>query len=108
VPAGELGAQGAPAAVLRAVHGIFRAAHALGDFTGREAVDEAQGHDVTLLGRKRRERLDEVTTALGGQAEDDRVIVAGRIETKLSELVEQRNRTIAFSADPLDLVFIEK
>jgi hypothetical protein len=39
--------------------------------------------------------------------EDDRVLV-GRIETRLSELVEQRNRTIAFSADPLDLVFIEK
>jgi endonuclease YncB( thermonuclease family) len=40
--------------------------------------------------------------------EDDRVIVAERIETRLSELVEQRNRTIAFSADPLDLIFIEK
>ncbi len=36
------------------------------------------------------------------------MIVPGRIATKLSELVEQRNRTIAFSADPLDLVFIEK
>jgi len=39
--------------------------------------------------------------------EDDRVLV-GRIETRLSSLVEQRNRTIAFSADPLDLVFLEK
>ena len=35
-------------------------------------------------------------------------MLVGRIETRLSELVEQRNRTIAFAADPLDLVFIEK
>ena len=47
------------------------------------------------------------TTGDETRPEDDRVLV-GRIETRLSELVEQRNRTIAFSADPLDLVFIEK
>lgn len=48
------------------------------------------------------------TTGDADRPEDDRVIVGGRIRTRLSELVEQRNATIAFSADPLDLVFIEK
>ncbi len=47
------------------------------------------------------------TTGDETRPEDDRVLV-GRIETRLSDLVEQRNRIIAFSADPLDLVFIEK
>ena len=47
------------------------------------------------------------TTGDETRPEDDRVLV-GRIETRLSELVEQRNRTIAFAADPLDLVFVEK
>jgi hypothetical protein len=35
-------------------------------------------------------------------------VIVGRIRTRLSELVEQRNRVIAFSGDPLDLVFVEK
>jgi endonuclease YncB( thermonuclease family) len=39
--------------------------------------------------------------------EDDRVIVAGT-ETRLSDLVEQRGEEIAFAADLLDLVFVEK
>lgn len=57
-----------------------------------------------------RETLPQWLRATGDDArpEDDRVLVAGGIQTRLSELVEQRNRSIAFSADPLDLVFIEK
>jgi endonuclease YncB( thermonuclease family) len=47
------------------------------------------------------------TTGDETRPEDDRVLV-GRIQTRLSDLVEQRNRTIAFAADLLDLVFIEK
>lgn len=48
------------------------------------------------------------TTGDPDRPEDDRVLVDGRVRTRLSELVEQRNETIAFSGDPLDLVFIEK
>lgn len=48
------------------------------------------------------------TTGDEDRPKDDRVIVNGRTPTRLSELVEQHNRMIAFSADPLDLVFIEK
>lgn len=48
------------------------------------------------------------TTGDPDRPEDDRVIVGGRVRTRLSELVEQRNDTIAFSGDPLELVFIEK
>ena len=40
--------------------------------------------------------------------EDDRVIVGGRDETRLSELVEQRGTIIAFPVDLLDIVFVEK
>jgi endonuclease YncB( thermonuclease family) len=40
--------------------------------------------------------------------EDDRVIVGGRDETHLSELVEQRGTIIAFPVDLLDIVFVEK
>lgn len=48
------------------------------------------------------------TTGDPDRPEDDRVLVGGRVRTRLSELVEQRNDTIAFSGDPLELVFIEK
>lgn len=58
-----------------------------------------------LESRERRQTLPQWLRETGD--EDDRVIV-GRIRTRLSELVEQRNRIIAFSGDPLDLVFIEK
>jgi endonuclease YncB( thermonuclease family) len=40
--------------------------------------------------------------------EDDRVIVGGRERTRLSALVEQRGTSIEFSADLLDIVFVEK
>jgi endonuclease YncB( thermonuclease family) len=40
--------------------------------------------------------------------EDDRVIVGGREQTRLSALVEQRGTSIAFLADLLDIVFVEK
>jgi endonuclease YncB( thermonuclease family) len=40
--------------------------------------------------------------------EDDLVIVGGRDQTRLSELVEQRGTSIAFPADLLDIVFVEK
>jgi endonuclease YncB( thermonuclease family) len=62
-----------------------------------------------LATRQGRETLRTWLRTAGDETrpEDDRVLV-GRIETRLSDLVEQRNRTIAFSADPLDLVFLEK
>jgi endonuclease YncB( thermonuclease family) len=40
--------------------------------------------------------------------EDDRVIVGGDVETRLSELVEQRDTSIEFPVDLLDIVFVEK
>ncbi len=40
--------------------------------------------------------------------ENDRVIVQEAVEVRLSDLIEQRNRWISFSADPLDLTFVEK
>jgi endonuclease YncB( thermonuclease family) len=40
--------------------------------------------------------------------EDDQVIVGGAVETRLSELVEQRGTSIAFPVDLLDIVFVEK
>jgi endonuclease YncB( thermonuclease family) len=40
--------------------------------------------------------------------EDDRVIVGGSVQTRLSELVEQRDTSIAFPVDLLDIVFVEK
>lgn len=40
--------------------------------------------------------------------EDDLVVVGGRLTVHLSDLVEQRNDEIAFTADLLDLVFVEK
>lgn len=40
--------------------------------------------------------------------EDDAVVVGGRVTVRLSTLIEQRGDEIAFSADVLDLVFVEK
>lgn len=39
--------------------------------------------------------------------EDDQVVVADRVETRLSELLQQRNSRVALQADPLDLAFVE-
>jgi len=41
-------------------------------------------------------------------SEDDEVMIGGRTLVRLSDLIEQRNTKIAFSADLLDLVFVEK
>lgn len=40
--------------------------------------------------------------------EDDLVVIGGRVTVRLSSLIEQRREEIAFSADLLDLVFVEK
>lgn len=40
--------------------------------------------------------------------EDDLVVIGGRFTVHLSDLVEQRNDEITFTADLLDLVFVEK
>jgi hypothetical protein len=40
--------------------------------------------------------------------ENDHVLIKESIEVPLSELLDQRNRTIVFQADLLDIVFIEK
>jgi hypothetical protein len=40
--------------------------------------------------------------------EDDAVVIGGRVTVRLSDLIEQRNDEIAFTADLLDLVFVEK
>ncbi len=43
-----------------------------------------------------------------GRPEDDAVVIGGRVTVRLSDLIEQRNDEIAFTADLLDLVFVEK
>ena len=43
-----------------------------------------------------------------GRPEDDLVVIGGRTAVRLSTLVEQRRNEIAFMADLLDLVFVEK
>lgn len=40
--------------------------------------------------------------------EDDRVIVGGDVQTRLSELVRQNETSIEFPVDLLDIVFVEK
>jgi hypothetical protein len=40
--------------------------------------------------------------------EDDRVMVCGRTEVRLSDLLVQTNGTVRFQADPLDVVFLER
>jgi endonuclease YncB( thermonuclease family) len=40
--------------------------------------------------------------------EDDRVLVCGRTELRLSDLLVQANDAVWFQADPLDLVFFER
>lgn len=40
--------------------------------------------------------------------ENDRVVLRDSVEVRLSDLIEQRNRWVAFAADPLDLTFMEK
>jgi endonuclease YncB( thermonuclease family) len=54
--------------------------------------------------------LDEwlVWKSQGSRSENDKVVLLNRTEVPLSALVDQRNRTIAFQADLLDIVFVEK
>jgi len=54
--------------------------------------------------------LDEwlVWKSRGSRSENDKVVLPNRTEVPLSALVSQRNRTIAFQADILDVVFVEK
>ena len=47
-------------------------------------------------------------SASGHRSEDDHVVVAGRSEVPLSTLVKQLNARISFTADLLDIVFVEK
>lgn len=49
-----------------------------------------------------------VSVSQGSRDENDRVLIDDYIEVQLSELLEQRNRWVAFQADPLDIVFVEK
>jgi endonuclease YncB( thermonuclease family) len=49
-----------------------------------------------------------VTSRAGrGRDEDDMVVLDGRHETRLSELLHQRNSRVALLADPLELAFVE-
>lgn len=49
-----------------------------------------------------------VSVSQGSRDENDRVLIDDYIEVQLSELIEQRNRWVAFQADTLDIVFVEK
>ncbi|HEX8647394.1 MAG TPA: thermonuclease family protein [Thermoleophilaceae bacterium] len=47
-------------------------------------------------------------SSTGRRPEDDRLLVCGRTEVTLSAVVQQLNQRIRFTADPLDIVFVEK
>jgi endonuclease YncB( thermonuclease family) len=49
-----------------------------------------------------------ISTEGSSRMENDRVVVMDAMELKLSDLLEQRNSRIAFQADLLDIVFVEK
>jgi endonuclease YncB( thermonuclease family) len=44
----------------------------------------------------------------GSRNENDAVVVADSMEVKLSDLIDQRNRTVVFQPDLLDITFVEK
>ncbi len=46
--------------------------------------------------------------ATGRRPEDDRLLICGATEVSLSAVVQQLNQRIRFTADPLDIVFVEK
>ncbi len=47
-------------------------------------------------------------SATPSRSENDRVLIDESIEVNFSDLIEQRNRQIAFQADLLNIVFVEK
>lgn len=47
-------------------------------------------------------------SATGRRPEDDKLLICGRTEVTLSAVVQQLNQRIRFSADLLDIVFVEK
>lgn len=49
-----------------------------------------------------------IANATGSRSEDDRVVLNDTAEVHLSALLAQRNNRIAFEADLLDIVFVEK
>lgn len=49
-----------------------------------------------------------VARSTGSRSENDLVLVCGNIEVPLSVLIQQRNRRVRFTPDPLDVVFVEK
>ncbi len=50
----------------------------------------------------------ESVSASGTRQENDQVLVGGRSEVPLSSLVKQLNDSVSFTADLLDIVFVEK
>lgn len=49
-----------------------------------------------------------VWVSRGSRHENDLVVVGDRLEVPLSNLLDQRNRTMVFEADVLDITFVEK
>jgi hypothetical protein len=47
-------------------------------------------------------------SATGRRPEDDKLLICGRTEVTLSAVVQQLNQRIRFTADLLDIVFVEK
>jgi endonuclease YncB( thermonuclease family) len=54
--------------------------------------------------------LDEwlIWKSRGSRSENDKVVLPNRTQVPLSALIDQRNRTVFFQADILDIVFVEK
>lgn len=72
----------------------------------RRCTDYLKAVEAGFLGNLEDWMLDISSTP--SRNENDRVLINGSIEVNLSDLIEQRNSQIAFQADPLDVVFVEK
>lgn len=72
----------------------------------RRCTDYLKAVEAGFLGNLEDWMLDISSTP--SRNENDRVLINGSIEVNLTDLIEQRNSQIAFQADPLDVVFVEK
>jgi len=47
-------------------------------------------------------------SASGTRNENDQVLVCGSLPVHLADLLEQRNKAVAFLVDPIEITFVEK
>lgn len=72
----------------------------------RRSVDYLQAVDAGFRGNLRDWLFD--SSQQLSRKENDRVVIGNYLELRLSDLLEQRNRTVFFKPDLLELTFVEK